>query len=118
MHEIESIANQLAGQKIPLGHGVRIDRDRETLTLWVLHWGRYRAVHDHHHIGIARIEELNGKFIVQWFTGTSQTHGAENEFDTPEELLESVKKAIANRTSFDIDVTQMSQAIRDRQNDK
>jgi hypothetical protein len=62
---MNTIKCKFDGFKTKSGHDLRFDISDNNMVIWFLHWGDDDK---HIKVGIARIEKVDSKYIVKWFS--------------------------------------------------
>ena len=94
---MNKIIEKYQGMTTPAGHELRVDEiDEQKIIIWYLFWGEYQGIDDHHHMGVARIREENGKYFVEWLRGTEQVPYQTETFTNSEDVFSALDARIDN----------------------
>jgi hypothetical protein len=91
------IVERYRGMKTPKGHDLCVDERENEIVIWYLFWGEYHGMNAHHHMGVARIRDEDGRYVVGWLRGTEQESYRTEIFTSLEKLFSALDVEIAKR---------------------
>ena len=94
---MELIARHCRGKSTGSGHEIRVDEHGDELIIWYLHWGKYRGVDGHHHLGIARVRRHGDEIALGLLEGTEQAPHKTQTFGSISEACVALDNLIASR---------------------
>jgi hypothetical protein len=94
---MQTIIDRYKGTRTPKGHDLRVDENPDGVTIWILFWGEYEGLDDHHHLGVARVRRERGKLALGVYRGKEQEPSTTRLYDSEEEVVAEIDKLVAQR---------------------